>query len=145
MKVLFLVIVSLVMFSGCKKDTDPKPTVLSKMEMLANKQWVYSEIYTNTTAHKQGTLVYKRGASNNVENRDNTRAFFWRDGTFDEVGGSIIDHTKMAWTFSNSDSTQYSLSWGTGSTNVMIIKLDALNFEWYNPTQKMSGVMTSRL
>jgi hypothetical protein len=144
-KILFLIISVSMVLNNCKKDSDSKSSAPFKMEMLTDKQWLYTEIYTNTTAHKQGTLVYKRGAGNNVENRDNTRAFFWRDGAFDEVGGTAADHTKMNWTFSNSDSTQYTMSWNTGSTNVTIIKLDANNFEWYNPTQKMSGVMISRL
>jgi hypothetical protein len=145
MKILALLISVSVSLSKCQKGSDSKLSTPSKMEMLTDKQWVYTEIYTNATAHKQGTLVYKRSARNNLENRDNTRAFFWRDGTFDEVGGTIVDHTKMNWAFSNSDSTEYQMIWNTGNTNVMIIKLDANNFEWYNPTQKMSGVMISRL
>jgi hypothetical protein len=150
MKTLLLILSLSLIGSSCKKESQPKtetttPVVPSKMDLLTHRQWIYSEIYINTTAHKQGTLVYKRGANNNVQNRDNTRAFFWRDGTFDEVDGVGTDHTKMNWNFSNSDSTQYNTSWGSGSTDATIIKLDANNFEWYNPTQHMSGVMTSKL
>jgi hypothetical protein len=33
------------------------------------------------------------------------------------------------------------MSWGSGSTDVQIVLLDEDSFEWYNPTQQMSGVM----
>jgi hypothetical protein len=149
MKTLLLILSLSVFGRTCKKESQSKSetttSVSSKMDLLIHKQWLYIKIYTNTTAHKQGTLVYQRGATNNSENRDNTRAFFWRDGTFDEVGGINQDHTQMTWSFKNDDKNQYNMSWGTSSTDVIIIKLDANNFEWYNPTQHMSGVMVSKL
>ena len=146
MKNSIALIALLFLFGSCKKDVvDNEVTAPSKLSLLTNKQWLYSEIYYNATAHKQGTLAYKRGSTNNSENRDHTRAFFWRDGTFDEVGGLGGAHSKLSWSFSNSDSTQYSIGSGSSSTNVNIIKLDANTFEWYNPVQRMSAVMYSKL
>jgi len=143
-KLLFIITLS-ILLQSCKKDEENlTPVAPSKMELLTHKQWIYTELYYNATAPRQGTLVYRRGAPNNIENRDNTRAFFWRDGVFDEVQGLNSPHTRMTWFFS-SDSTKYNISWGSGNTNVNIIQLDQNTFEWFNPTQQMSAVMTSRL
>ena len=151
MKTTFYLITFCLLLSNCKKSSDaqdPTPTTIaapSKLAMLTNKQWLYSEIYYNATAPRVGTLAYKRGAANNTENRDNTRAFFWRNGTFDEVAGPNSSYSTLTWRFSNTDSTQYTIGTGTSLTTVNIIKLDENTFEWYTPSSKISAVMFSRL
>lgn len=146
MKHTFLALsLSLVMF-GCTKDEDDPPAAPpeaepTQMELLTGKQWTYTEVYTNATSHKNGTLVYQRGGSGNTQNHNNTRALFWQNGAFDELEGPTAAHNKMTWQFIGSDSTAYRMSWGSGSTDVQIVVLDEDSFEWYNPTQQMSGVM----
>ncbi len=115
----------------------------SQMDMIAGKQWVYTEVYTNTTAHKTGTKVFERGAANNIQDHSKTRVFFWENGVHDEVESPFSSHTRMTWKFKNPEKTEYTMSWGSGSTDVKIIVLDNKTFEWYNPEQKMSGVMVA--
>jgi hypothetical protein len=114
-----------------------------KMELISNKQWYYTELYYNSTGNNKGTRVYKRGAANNLENRDNTRSFFWSNGTFDEVNGVSTDHTEMVWQFADEACNTYQISWGSGITTAEIIVLDENTFEWYNAEQKMYGIMSS--
>ena len=144
MKQLLLIAALSVGLIACSKDDDTAPTPApTKLELLTGKQWQYTELYINATAHKTGTLAYKRGNAGNAQNQDNTRTFFWQDGVFDEVDGVSSTHTKMQWAFSNADNTKYKMIWPTGNTEVEIILLTDTKFEWFNPTQKMSAVMTA--
>lgn len=114
-----------------------------KKNHITGKQWAYTEVYTNTTAHKTGTKVFERGAANNIQDHSKTRVFFWENGVHDEVESPFNNHTRMTWKFLDKEQTRYSMSWGTGSTEAQVIVLDDKNFEWYNPEQKMSGVMVA--
>jgi len=137
-KILF-VSFAIVFLIACDKSSSTPQPKQTTMGFLTGKEWIYTEVYHDFDG-SSGTLIYKRGASDNSENWDAARVVYWPDGSTDEWGptGSYI---QGVWQMNN-DSTQihYTNSIGINSyTRVML--LDQSNFVWYDSIAHVEGKM----
>ena len=113
------------------KDTiTPGPSILS---MFTDKQWEFDSAYTNYTGPGTGTLVYARGATNNVEDLDDIHATFTADGFYWALQGT--SYSSGQWNFTNNDSSTYVVNTPTfGADYLRIIKLTDSTFAAYDST-----------
>jgi hypothetical protein len=102
------------------KDTiTTGPSILS---MLTGKQWELDTAYLDYTSPGTGSLVYVRGATNNVEDLDNVHDTYTADGFYWALQGSF--YSSGQWHFTNNDSSTYVVNTPTfGADYVRIIKL----------------------
>jgi hypothetical protein len=102
------------------KDTiTTGPSILS---MLTGKQWEFDTAYLNYTGPGTGSLVYVRGATNNVEDLDDVYTSYTADGFYWALQGTF--YSSGQWHFTNNDSSTYVVNTATfGSDYVRIIKL----------------------
>ncbi len=102
------------------KDTiTPGPSILS---MLTGKQWEIDTAYLSYTRPGTGSLIYVRGASNNVEDLDDVFSSYTADGFYWALQGTF--YSSGQWYFTNNDSSTYVVNTPTfGSDYVRIIKL----------------------
>src|SRR5258708_7211801 len=74
----------------------------SLSSLLMGRQWIVDSLFNGYTATSKGTLVYSRGAQNNLQNLDNFIVIFWPDGTqFFANSGSYFTYT---YSFKSADS-----------------------------------------
>jgi hypothetical protein len=150
--VSFLFVVS---SSSCSKDTtatvvkydtvsvtntDTLKTIFtdtSRLGLLTGKQWIFDSAFDNYTGAGTGSLVYARGANNNIIDLDTARFIFWADGKEDNFtsGGTYLS---LTWSFVNGDSsrifTPASPPYIPANDYATIVKLDATHFTLYDST-----------
>lgn len=103
----------------------------SVAELLMGKQWIVDSLFNGYTATSKGTLVYSRGAANNIQNLDNYIVIMWPDGTqFFANSGSYATYT---YSFLSADSLNLLIN-NTKADYARIVKLDANHLTVYDST-----------
>ena len=123
-----LVILSIVIRSGCKKDSPP---VSENLKYLTAKAWIYEEYYIDY-GMPGSTLVYKLGRSKNSMNLSLNKVKFIRKGGYWEIT-ETGEEMAGRWKFLNNE-TQTEVTNITGVYTANIIQLDANHLVWYDPS-----------
>jgi hypothetical protein len=72
--------------------------------LLLGKQWIVDSLFHNYNGSGQGTPVYKRGGSGNLQNLDDAIVIMWPDGgQLFFYSGNYYNYT---YSFQNADSTE---------------------------------------
>ena len=121
--------------SSCSKSVTKTDTVVkndnSVARLLMGKQWIVDSLFNGYTATSKGTLVYSRGALNNVQNLDNYIVIMWPDGTqFFANSGSYATYT---YSFKSADSLNLLIN-NTKADYARIVTLDAKHLTIYDST-----------
>ena len=142
MRTKFQLILSGILLLGllsCSKDKDDDK-VKTKMELLAQKTWVYDEFITDYD-ESPTVLAYKRGKTNNSYNLSQVTVKFNSDGTYSETlqaGGTLTG----TWKFLNNE-TQTEVINSSGTYTSTIINLTENSFIWQDLTR--SGGILAKL
>ena len=123
--------------TSCSKTVTKTDTVVKNVSdtslasLLMGRQWIVDSLFNGYTATSKGTLVYSRGAQNNIQNLDNYIVIFWPDGTqFFANSGSYITYT---YSFKSADSLNLLIN-NSKADYARIVKLDAKHLTIYDST-----------
>jgi hypothetical protein len=131
--------------SSCSKTVTKTDTVIktvtdtvvknvtdnSVAELLMGKQWIVDSLFNGYTASSKGTLVYSRGAANNIQNLDNFIVIMWPDGTqFFANSGTYATYT---YSFKSADSLNLLIN-NTKADYARIVELNANHLTIYDST-----------
>jgi len=99
--------------------------------LLMGKQWIVDSLFNGYTATSKGTLVYSRGAANNIQNLDNYIVIMWPDGTqFFANSGTYATYT---YSFQSADSLNL-LIINTKADYARIVELNTKHLTIYDST-----------
>lgn len=130
---------------GCKKEDIPP----GKTDLLTANVWIFDECYTYYGTLRQ-TLMYKRGASDNIAEWGDAKYIFRKDGSFeikDDLGSTtgnwklINDETEIQAVF---DTPSWDMNGQMQNTTThiwVIAHLSKERFEWHYRTNVTQNFM----
>ena len=133
-----LIMLSVVLRSGCKRDTPP---VSEKLKYLTSKSWIYEEYFTDY-GMPSSTLVYKLGRTENSMDLSLNKVKFNRKGGYWEIT-ETGEEMAGRWKFLNNE-TQTEVVNITGVYMANIIQLDADRLVWFDPNSGRYATMIHR-
>ncbi len=128
--IIAIIFVCQLTLSSCTKTVTSNADNSVSARFLS-KQWIVDSLFENYSGSNPGTLVYKRGGSNNAQDLDGYIVIMWPDGTqFFINNGAYVTNT---YSFQNSDSTELLLN-NPGPDYARIITLTNTHLTIYDST-----------
>lgn len=138
-RISFLALVVAFFITSCQKtqiapsndlvtaNSQDESVTRDRTALLCAHTWMYNRYYTGyVDPNNLGTLVYKRGGSNNSLDLDNDFVTYYPDGTGDEDANGI--HIPNTWYFADAAQTIIVVTNSTGTYTTNILKLTSNQF-----------------
>jgi hypothetical protein len=146
--IVLILFVSQVTITSCSKTNTKTDTVTKTVTdtvtklisdntvagLLMGRQWIVDSLFNNynpTITTTKGTLVYSRGASNNIQNLDNYIVIFWPDGT--QIFANSGSYATYTYSFRSADSLNLLIN-NTSADYARIVELNSKHLTIYDST-----------